>query len=68
MSDGSAVAVSTGHYKTPHGVALTNVGVTPDVVVEVDDETYQELYLGQVEKAEDSQLQAAISTLSQEKP
>lgn len=68
LSDGSAVAVSTGHYKTPHGVALTNVGVTPDVVVEVDDETYQELYLGQVEKAEDSQLQAAISTLSQEKP
>ena len=68
LSDGSAVAVSTGHYKTPHGVTLTDVGVTPDVVVEVDDETYQKLYLGQVEKAEDSQLQAAISELLQEKP
>lgn len=68
LSDGSAVAVSTGHYKTPHGVTLTDVGITPDVVVEVDDETYQKLYLGQVEKAEDSQLQAAISALLQENP
>ena len=68
LSDGSAVAVSTGHYKTPHGVTLTDIGVTPDIVVEVDDETYQKLYLGQVEKAEDSQLQAAISALLQENP
>lgn len=40
LSDGSAVAVSTGHYQTPNGVTLAGVGVTPDVVVEVDDETY----------------------------
>lgn len=68
LSDGSAVAVSTGHYKTPHGVTLTDVGVTPDIVVEVDDETYQNLYLGLVDAAADTQLQAAISALPQENP
>lgn len=68
LSDGSAVAVSTGHYKTPHGVTLTDVGVTPDIVVEVDDETYQNLYLGLVDAAADTQLQAAISALQQENP
>ena len=68
LSDGSAVAVSTGHYKTPNGVQLTDVGVTPDIVVEVDEETYLNLYYEKVEKAEDAQLQAAISALAQEKP
>ncbi len=68
LSDGSAVAVSTGHYKTPHGVTLTNVGVTPDIIVEVDADTYQNLYFGRVDAADDTQLQSAISALPQEKP
>lgn len=63
LSDGSAVAVSTGHYQTPNGVTLADVGVTPDVIVEVDDETYLDLYYEKVEKADDAQLQAAISAL-----
>lgn len=65
LSDGSAVAVSTGHYQTPNGVTLADVGVTPDVIVEVDDETYLNLYYEKVEKADDAQLQAAISALHQ---
>ena len=68
LSDGSAVAVSTGHYQTPNGVTLTDIGVTPDIPVEVDDETYAALYYGEVEKADDVQLQAAISALNSEKP
>lgn len=64
LSDGSAVAVSTGHYQTPNGVTLADVGVTPDITVEVDDETYAALYYEQVEKADDAQLQAAISALN----
>lgn len=63
LSDGSAVAVSTGHYQTPNGVTLADVGVTPDVIVEVDEETYLDLYYEKVEKADDAQLQAAISAL-----
>lgn len=68
LSDGSAVAVSTGHYKTPKGVTLTGVGVTPDVIVEVDEDTYVKLYNDLVEKSDDAQLQAAISALKAENP
>lgn len=63
LSDGSAVAVSTGHYQTPHGVTLANVGVTPDEIVEVDNETYLELYKEAVAVKDDAQLQAAIKAV-----
>ena len=60
LSDGSAVAVSTGHYQTPHGVTLADVGVTPDEIVEVDNATYLELYKEKVAVKDDAQLQAAL--------
>ena len=65
LSDGSAVAVSVGHYQTPNGVTLEGIGVTPDEIVEVDEETYYAIYYEELEKTEDLQLQTAISTLSQ---
>lgn len=64
LSDSSAVAVSTGHYQTPNGVTLADVGVTPDVIVEVDEDTYMDLYYEKVDHADDAQLQAAIEALS----
>ena len=60
LSNGSAVAVSTGHYQTPHGVTLADVGVTPDEIVEVDNATYLELYKEKVAVKDDAQLQAAL--------
>ena len=63
LSDGSAVAVSTGHYQTPHGVTLANVGVTPDEIVEVDNKTYLELYKEAIAVKDDAQLQAAIKAV-----
>jgi len=60
LSDGSAVAISTGHYSTPNGVNLEGVGITPDVVVEVDEETYTKIYLGNLTGEEDPQLKAAL--------
>ena len=60
LSDGSAVAISTGHYSTPYGVNLEGVGITPDVVVEVDQETYTKIYLGNLTGDEDPQLKAAL--------
>ena len=63
LSDGSAIAISTGHYQTPNGVTLDGIGVTPDVIVEVDEKTYLDLYYEKVERADDAQLQAAISAL-----
>ena len=63
LSDGSAVAISTGHYQTPNGVTLAGVGITPDIPIPVDDETYANLYYEKVSKADDAQLQAAIAAL-----
>lgn len=63
LSDGSAIAISTGHYQTPNGVTLAGIGVTPDVIVEVDDETYLNLYYEKIGHADDEQLQAAITAL-----
>ena len=64
LSDGSAVAVSTGHYQTPHGVTLANVGVTPDEIVEVDNKTYLELYKEAIAVKDDAQLQATIKAVT----
>ena len=65
LRDGSAVAVSTGHYSTPHGNNLEGLGVTPDVIVEVDDQTYLDLYYETVEWDEDPQLQAALQAVAE---
>lgn len=63
LSDGSAVAVSTGHYQTPNGVTLTDIGVTPDKIVEVDEETFMAIYYDKLDKEDDLQLQRAISAV-----
>ena len=36
--DGSAAALSCGKYYTPRGNSLTDVGVTPDLVMDLSDE------------------------------
>jgi len=64
LGDGSAVALSTGKYFTPKGNSLTDVGVTPDVRVDVDEETEEKIYYGTLSYAEDPQIQAAIQVLN----
>lgn len=63
LGDGSAVALSCGKYFTPQGRSLTDVGVTPDVVVDLSDADYQALYYGTLEPEQDAQLQAALRLL-----
>ena len=63
LSDGSAVGLSVGKYTTPNGVSLANVGITPDVAVEVDEELFWQIYYGNVEWHEDPQIQAAMGIL-----
>ena len=64
LSDGSAVGLSVGKYYTPKGVCLAEVGgLTPNVPVEVDEETFADIYAGLLEPAEDPQIQAAIDAL-----
>lgn len=63
LSDGSAVSLSIGKYFTPQGISLAENGVTPDVVVPVDEETAAGIYYGTLERAEDPQLQEAVKQL-----
>lgn len=64
LSDGSAVALSIGKYFTPKGVSLAETGVTPDVVVPVEEETAEGIYYGTLSPEEDPQIQAAIKALN----
>lgn len=63
LSDGSAVGLSVGKYCTPNGVNLAGVGITPDVVVEVDEALFVQIYYGNVEPMDDPQILAAIEAL-----
>lgn len=63
MEDGSAVALSTGEYFTPKGENLAGVGVTPDIVVTVDEETAAAIYYETLTPQEDPQIQAAVKAL-----
>ena len=63
LSDGSAAVISVGKYRTPNGVSLTDVGLTPDILAEVDEQTYLNIYYGSLEPEEDPQIQAAVAAL-----
>ncbi len=67
LSDGSAVGVSTGRYTTPNGVDLEGVGLTPDIPVEVDEETYFAIYSQTIDPMADPQILAAIAALQNQK-
>lgn len=64
LSDGSAVNLSIGKYFTPSGVSLIDVGVTPDVELQLDDELATLLAQGKLEPEDDPQVQAALGTLN----
>ena len=63
LSDGSFLNISTGKYFTPQGKSLTDVGITPDVELDLSDEDYAALYYGQLTPEDDAQLQAALELL-----
>lgn len=64
LNDGSAVGLSMGKYFTPKGVSLAEAGgLTPDVVMEVDEDVYMEIYAGTLDPMADPQILAAIEAL-----
>ena len=68
LNDGSAVNISTGKYFTPNGVNLTETGgIVPDVIETVDKQTAAMIYAGAVPAAEDTQIQAAVKYLQENK-
>lgn len=65
LSDGSGLNLSVGKYYTPKGRSLTDVGVTPDVEVELSDADLWDLYYSMLLPEDDEQLQAAVNGLRQ---
>lgn len=64
LRDGSAVNLSVGKYTTPNNVNLTEVGgLTPEIYVEVDQETAALIASGLLDAQEDPQIQAAVQAL-----
>ncbi len=64
LHDGSAVGLSIGKYCTPNGVSLAEVGgLTPEIRLDMDEETASKLYTGKLDVADDPHIQAAIAAL-----
>jgi carboxyl-terminal processing protease len=63
LSDGSAVSLSIGKYFTPNGRSLAQTGVTPDIVVPVEEEIDSAIYYNLLPVQEDPQIAAAIKAL-----
>lgn len=63
LNDGSAVSLSIGEYFTPNGENLAGIGITPDILVTVDEETAAGIYAGTLDPREDPQIQAAVEAL-----
>ena len=63
LGDGTAVKLTTSKYFTPSGFSLHEVGLTPDVEVELSEEVRTQAV---IEKEDDNQLQAAIEALEAE--
>ena len=61
LLNGGAVNLSTAKYFTGQGNCLIGVGLTPDRVVELDEEQAAKLRARILDPAEDPQLQAAIA-------
>lgn len=63
LQDGSAVGLSVGKYYTPKGENLAGVGITPDIVVDVEEDLLLDIYYGRLEPMEDPQVKAALEAL-----
>ena len=63
LPDGSAIHISTFRYRTPEGRDLTDVGLTPDVRIDLSDEEWADLYYELLPFEADDQLLAAEEAL-----
>lgn len=64
LSDGSCINLSIGKYFTPNGESLIDVGVTPDVELELSEEEAVSLARSQLGTEDDPQIQAALAALT----
>lgn len=62
LSDGSGVKVTVSKYYTPKGRNIHEIGIEPDVVVELNDKLKTKVT---IDKSEDNQLQEAIKIINE---
>lgn len=58
LDDGSAIKITTQDYYTPKGNNIHGVGITPDEMVELDEDAY-------TQNGEDTQLNAAVKYIEE---
>ena len=63
FTDGSGVKLTTARYYTPSGECIHEVGIEPDIEVELDENAVTIYGLNNLPHDEDAQLQAAIKVL-----
>jgi carboxyl-terminal processing protease len=63
LLDGSAVKLTISNYYTPSGDSIHKIGITPDVVVDLDDKLTGKAV---ITMEEDNQLQAAIKEVKKQ--
>ena len=63
LSDNSMVLLSVGKYFTPNGISLTDVGITPQVIVPVTEKIASQIQEGTLVPMQDPQILAAIEAL-----
>lgn len=64
--DGSGLKVTTARYYTPSGECIHEVGIEPDVFVELDEDAVTLYGINNLPHEKDAQLQKAIEILSAE--
>jgi carboxyl-terminal processing protease len=62
LEDGSGLKVTVAKYFTPSGVCIQDIGIKPDLEVQVP-EKYKNFPVSQIPKDEDIQLQTAVEVL-----
>lgn len=62
LSDGSGVKITVSKYYTPKGRNIHEIGIEPDVVVELDKDLQNKVT---IEKSADNQLQEAIKIINE---
>lgn len=62
FSDGSGLSMTVSKYYTPNGTSIHEIGVEPDIKVELPEE-YKDYYASDIPRDKDTQLKKAIEIL-----
>ncbi|MCH5210326.1 MAG: S41 family peptidase [Oscillospiraceae bacterium] len=62
--DGSGISLTVAKYYTPNGVCIHDIGIEPDITVELSEE-YRESYASEIAHENDAQLQKALEIIKE---